>query len=76
MTFARGLRGAGQKKTSSKGPRKGPALLALAGLGAAGAAAFKRRRASEEQGPGQVPPSEPVGEPTPMTEETPPPASA
>jgi hypothetical protein len=76
MAFAHGLFGAvGKNKTTgSNRSRKAPALLAvLGGLGAAGAAAFKRRQSTQDQP--QAAPSEPAGEPT-YPHEAPPAASA
>jgi hypothetical protein len=53
VALARGLFGALRKKRASKpgkGSRRGPALLAvLGGLGAAGAAAFRRRQSTRNQ---------------------------
>jgi hypothetical protein len=65
-----------RQKQTTGGSRKGPALLAVvAGLGAAGAAALKRRRSGDDQRPWDVPPPEPVGEPTAETDAIPPPGS-
>jgi hypothetical protein len=80
MALGRGMTGAARRQQKSKGSRKGPALLAvLAGLGAAGAAALKRRRTGGGQTPEHFPPPQPVGEPTPVTpvkQESDPPAGA
>ena len=64
MTLGRGLLGALGKQTKSKGSRKGPALVAVAaGLGAAGAAALKRRRSGEDQATVTALPTDPASEP-------------
>ena len=77
MVLGRGLLGALAKQTPSKRSRKGPALMAVvAGLGAAGAAALKRRRSGEDQPPVDVaqPPSAPMPGPPALDEAAPPPA--
>jgi hypothetical protein len=55
MALTRGVFGAASKSKASKprkGSRRGPALVALlGGLGAAGAAAFKRRQSTRNQAP-------------------------
>ena len=67
MVLGRGLLGALAKQTPSKRSRKGPALLAVAaGLGAAGAAALKRRRSAEDQPPLNVVPAQAPSQPTPV----------
>jgi uncharacterized membrane protein YebE (DUF533 family) len=63
MVLGRGL--LSQQKRSGRS-RKAPAALiaALAGLGAAGAAAWKRRRTEGDQQTAYVPPSAPATTPT------------
>jgi hypothetical protein len=64
MALGLGLLGAVGRNQPSKGSRKGPALLAVvAGLGAVGAAALKRRHTGDDRPAGYVRPPEPVGEP-------------
>ena len=78
MVLGRGLLGALAKQTPSKRSRKGPALMAVvAGLGAAGAAALKRRRSGEDRQPPvdvAQPPSAPMPGPPVLDEAAPPPA--
>ena len=77
MVVGRGLLGAFAKQTPAKRSRKGPVLVAVvAGLGAAGAAALKRRRSAEDQPPVDIaqPPSAPMPGPPALDEAAPPPA--